>query len=675
MKWKVDNALNRDVERQQLNKILKDIEVTVTNIQAPVVAPKPPTPTPVPTPSPVTVTLVGDVTGTARGTGQLTIDTSLAVDVTGIEEAPMDGAVYWRGNQQWQPVPDALQSFSFIEGDGLLSIDEDGVITTRRIEGVNEQTTVTYNDEWDENEDDLTSTIVVGLDDVPNSGVAPSVLRRYTRDSKGRISGDQAATTTHLPEGDNLYFTEERAVDAVQLLLDEKLDYESLKTTLLPGANVTLTFDDVSETITITSAGGGGGGGGVEAVLPGEGIEVDSSDPTMPAVSLSLASQAALDLATSALQAGDNISELVNDAGYVNVDEAALAAPVQSVNNRIGDVVVPDFVAKATTPVASDYGRSLLNGDRWRNTSNGVMYTYQDGVWLFDNGTVAPVQSVNNKTGEVVLSASDVEAEPEILPGATGQFWRGDKVWTNSLMGSMSLYGDLPAHRMFSPNGSVGYRFLATVSDAVDFGLGIDRWNGSTWVGMYAFQQSAMFSVSDNAASSGVSFARWSVVYAATGTINTSDAREKTAPRDLTSAELACALDIARLPCIFQWLESIAEKGEENARLHAGPTVQAVIEIMETHRLEPFRYSFVCYDRWEEQKEIVQSWDEERDEEGNVTREAGSEVVQEYRPAGDRYSLRPSGLDAFCRRALVHQNDMILASLEELKARLNKESV
>lgn len=269
MKWKVDNALNRDVERQQLNKILKDIEATVTNIQAPVVAPKPPTPTPVPTPSPVTVTLVGDVTGTARGTGQVTIDTSLAVDVAGIEEAPMDGAAYWRGNQQWQPVPDALQSFSFIEGDGLLSIDGDGVITTRRIEGVNEQTTVTYNDEWDE----LTSTIVVGLDDVPNSGVAPSVLRRYTRDSKGRISGDQAATTTHLPEGTNLYYTPTRV-------------YDKLKNTLLAGANVTLTPNDIDQKITVTAVGSGGGAGGVDAVIAGEGIEVDNTTPNTPVVSL-----------------------------------------------------------------------------------------------------------------------------------------------------------------------------------------------------------------------------------------------------------------------------------------------------------------------------------------------------------------------------------------------------
>lgn len=58
---------------------------------------------------------------------------------------------------------------------------------------------------------------------------------------------------------------------------------------------------------------------------------------------------------------------------------------VTSVNARTGAVAVPDFVSKATAPIADDYGRALINGDRWRNTGNGVLYTYQDGAWLYDN--------------------------------------------------------------------------------------------------------------------------------------------------------------------------------------------------------------------------------------------------------------------------------------------------
>lgn len=70
---------------------------------------------------------------------------------------------------------------------------------------------------------------------------------------------------------------------------------------------------------------------------------------------------------------------------YTTTAEAAAAAPVQSVNARTGAVAVPDFVSKTTAPTATDYGRALVNGDRWRNTNNGVLYTYQDGAWLYDN--------------------------------------------------------------------------------------------------------------------------------------------------------------------------------------------------------------------------------------------------------------------------------------------------
>lgn len=55
-------------------------------------------------------------------------------------------------------------------------------------------------------------------------------------------------TTTDLAEGTNLYFTDERVDDRVSNLL-------------VAGANVTLTYDDVANTLTIASSGGGGGGG------------------------------------------------------------------------------------------------------------------------------------------------------------------------------------------------------------------------------------------------------------------------------------------------------------------------------------------------------------------------------------------------------------------------------
>ena len=68
------------------------------------------------------------------------------------------------------------------------------------------------------------------------------------------------------------------------------------------------------------------GGGGVTSVVGGTGIDVDSTDPAAPIVSLDAPTQASLALADSSLQPGDNISELTNDSNYI-VSGGALGTP------------------------------------------------------------------------------------------------------------------------------------------------------------------------------------------------------------------------------------------------------------------------------------------------------------------------------------------------------------
>lgn len=104
----------------------------------------------------------------------------------------------------------------------------------------------------------------------------------------------------------------------------------------------------------------------------------------------------------------------------------------------------------------------------------------------------------------------------------------------------------------------------------------------------------------DNTYSLGSASLAYSVVYARTGAINTSDARLKTDFRDLTPAEIAAARDIARAIGIYRWRDAVEFKGD-GAREHVGPTVQAVIEIMQAHGLDPFNYGFICHDTWAEQ--------------------------------------------------------------------------
>lgn len=176
--------------------------------------------------------------------------------------------------------------------------------------------------------------------------------------------------------------------------------------------------------------------------------------------------------------------------------------------------------------------------------------------------------------------------------------------------------------------------------------------------------------VADNTQPLGGASNRWSVVYAGTGTISTSDAREKTEVRPLSAAELAVTRELAKEIGVYKWLASIQEKGNK-ARDHIGLTVQRVIEIMQSHELDPYGYGFICYDEWEDQfvehsaeYQQVEVRDENGDiagyEQGDFVAEAWTEHVQ---VAGSRYSFRMDELLLFIARGFEER----LTALEGIR--------
>lgn len=124
----------------------------------------------------------------------------------------------------------------------------------------------------------------------------------------------------------------------------------------------------------------------------------------------------------------------------------------------------------------------------------------------------------------------------------------------------------------------------------------------------------------DNVYSLGTAIRRWSVVYAGTGTINTSDARQKTPVSPLTTAEKTAASQMAAEIGTYQFLESVEQKGA-NARTHVGFTVQRAVEIMQANGLGPLTYGFICYDSWDAETELVE------DDLGDITKE---DVIHEH---------------------------------------------
>ena len=103
----------------------------------------------------------------------------------------------------------------------------------------------------------------------------------------------------------------------------------------------------------------------------------------------------------------------------------------------------------------------------------------------------------------------------------------------------------------------------------------------------------------DNTRSIGTSSNRWSVVYAATGTINTSDANTKTEIADLSAVEKATAVAIKGLIKSFKFKDAVAAKGI-NARIHVGVIAQEVQQAFIANGLDPEKYGLFCSDTWHE---------------------------------------------------------------------------
>ena len=143
----------------------------------------------------------------------------------------------------------------------------------------------------------------------------------------------------------------------------------------------------------------------------------------------------------------------------------------------------------------------------------------------------------------------------------------------------------------------------------------------------------------DGTALLGTGSARWSEIFAATGTINTSDEREKTSVGNPDDS-LMRAWGKVNFK-IFQFKDAVEKKGGD-ARLHVGVIAQQVIEAFESEGLDATRYGLLCYDKWDDEYEDVEVVDapEIVAEDGTVTHAQTHIERRLVTPAGDRYGIR-----------------------------------
>lgn len=124
--------------------------------------------------------------------------------------------------------------------------------------------------------------------------------------------------------------------------------------------------------------------------------------------------------------------------------------------------------------------------------------------------------------------------------------------------------------------------------------------------------QGEIYPVVDNTQDYGRAANRGRTAYFGTGTINTSDGREKTKPLPTDDTVLDAWGDVQFVT--FQWLDAIRLKGEGVARWHFGVIAQQVRDAFAAHGLDGTRYGLLCYDEWEDQF----------DDDGNLTLAAGN---------------------------------------------------
>ena len=108
----------------------------------------------------------------------------------------------------------------------------------------------------------------------------------------------------------------------------------------------------------------------------------------------------------------------------------------------------------------------------------------------------------------------------------------------------------------------------------------------------------------DNLLRLGAPSARWTTIHAVSGTIDTSDEREKQQQRGLFDAERRAALDIKASIRAFKRNDEVDSTGDD-AKWHFGVMAQGVADILKNHGLSPDDYDFLSHEYWDGAPEVI----------------------------------------------------------------------
>ena len=366
------------------------------------------------------------------------------------------------------------------------------------------------------------------------------------------------------------------------------------------------------------------------------------------------------------------VSSITNAIGALNYKgtwNASTNSPtLTSGSGTKGDYYVVSVAGSTTLDGISNWGVgdwAAFNGSTWQRVEGGANLNGVD-LSITGNADMGNIRVAGN-----TISSTNTNGDVNISPNGTGR--------TNSNAISRITVSEGPMQELYSTSTAIftGSQVAVTQIYGSDGGAAVvayQDWRSannhstnsrdvSLYIGLatastqtaadrlFVLSSGSVRPVADGTASLGAAGNRWSEVFASNGTINTSDAREKTAVRALTDSEIAAAKELSKEIGAFKFLSAIEQKGDA-ARTHIGMTVQRAIEIMTSHGLDPMAYGFICFDEWDAltHRAAVEAKSEVLDEQGNVVQPAVDAQDAIIQPAGERYGFRTDQLLFFIAR-------------------------
>ena len=309
---------------------------------------------------------------------------------------------------------------------------------------------------------------------------------------------------------------------------------------LIAGTNVSITGAWPNQTVNST------GSGGMVTAVTGTAPVVSSGGAT-PAISMPAATTSVSGYLTS------TDWTTFNNKGSGTVTSVA--------------ATVPSFLSVSGSPITTSGTLALTySGTALPAANGGTGATTLTGagiVTLTDTQTITGAKTLNNLTNQftgTVYSTSD---------GTTSNGYLFENIGYAALGGTN---GVVLGSGTYSGTGRIV----------------VDVFGGLNTLRPYA----------DNVTSLGTSVSRYTVVYATTGTINTSDATEKQQVRELDNAERRTAQRVKGLIRAFKWNEAVKSKGD-GARIHVGVMAQDVEAAFAAEGLDASKYGLFCRDTWD----------------------------------------------------------------------------